>query len=334
MAKSCSKSCGIGGQAVMEGVMMKNQERYAVAVRKQNGEIDVMTDEFKSVAPNKKLTEIPFIRGTFNFIDSLVLGTKALSHSAEFYTEEEEKEKKPGILEKIMGDNAEKVMTGATVAFSLVMAVALFMILPYFISQFFKQYILSVSLLSLLEGVMRILIFVIYVAAISLMKDIKRVYMYHGAEHKCINCIEHGYELNVKNVMKSSKQHKRCGTSFMLFVMFVSVAFFVFIRVENPIWRIVIRILLIPVIAGVSYEIIRLAGRSNNIFVRLISAPGMWLQRLTTAEPDEQMVEVAIKSVEAVFDWKAYFKETFDYDVDGTYEDSEEETVNDLSGSL
>ena len=154
-----------------------------------------------------------------------------------------------------------------------------------------------------------------------MMKDIRRVYMYHGAEHKCINCIERGYELNLKNVMKSSKQHKRCGTSFMLFVMLVSVIFFIFIRVESPVLRLAVRILLIPVIAGVSYEIIRLAGKSNHILIRIISAPGMWLQRLTTREPDEDMVEVAIKAVEAVFDWKQYFKDTFGYDVDGPADD-------------
>ncbi len=326
MAKTGTRSCGIGGQAVMEGVMMKNQDRYAIAVRKQDGEIDVQSFEYKSVAPSKLLTKIPFIRGVFNFVDSLVLGTKALSHSSDFYLEEE-KEKKPGILEKIFGKNAEKAVTGLTVLFSLVMAIALFMILPYYISLFFKRYILSASLLALVEGVLRILIFVIYITLISMMKDIKRVYMYHGAEHKCINCIEHGYVLNVKNVMKSSKQHKRCGTSFMLLVMFVSVVFFIFIRVENPIWRVVIRLLLIPVIAGVSYEIIRIAGNSNNIFIRIISAPGMWMQRLTTAEPDRKMIEVAIKSVEAVFDWKAYFKETFDYVVEDNYEDEDLEEM-------
>ena len=148
------------------------------------------------------------------------------------------------------------------------------------------------------------------------MKDIRRVYMYHGAEHKCINCIERGRELTVKNVRKSSRLHKRCGTSFLLFVMLVSIVLFWFIRVQNPLLRLGLRILLIPVIAGISYELIRLAGRSDNFLVRIISAPGMWLQRLTTKEPDDSMIEVAIASVEAVFDWKAYLKETFGYDVE------------------
>lgn len=315
-----NNSCGVGGQAVMEGVMMKNKEKYAVAVRKPNGEIEVMTSEYKTIAPNKKLIEIPFIRGVFNFVDSMVLGTKCLTYSSEFFEDEEEKKEK-GFIEKKLGDKATKVFTGLTVAFSIIVAIALFMVLPYYISRLFEIYIMSTSLLALLEGVVRILIFVCYVVAISFMKEIKRVYMYHGAEHKCINCIEKGYPLTVKNVMKASKQHKRCGTSFMLFVMFVSVIFFVFIHVQSPIMRVVVRILLIPVIAGVSYEIIRLAGSSNNIFIRILSAPGLWLQRLTTREPDEEMVEVAIKSVEAVFDWKQFLKDKFDYDVDGSEED-------------
>lgn len=313
--------CGIGGQAVLEGVMMKNKDKYAVAVRRPDGEIEVMTDEYKTVAPVKKLTEIPFIRGVFNFVDSLVLGTRCLNYSSEFYEEDSPEEKKEGWFQRIFGEKADQILTYLTVGFSVIMAAALFMILPYFLSQFFSRYIMSTSLLALLEGVLRILIFVAYVALISMMKDIRRVYMYHGAEHKCINCIERGYELNVKNVMKSSKQHRRCGTSFMLFVMFVSVIFFIFIRVESPLLRLVVRILLIPVIAGVSYEIIRLAGKSNHILVRILSAPGMWLQKLTTREPDEAMVEVAIKSVEAVFDWKQYFKDTFGYDVDGPADD-------------
>lgn len=306
---------------MLEGIMMKNKDKYAVAVRRPDGGIEVMTDEFSTVAPIRRLTEIPFIRGVFNFVDSLILGMRCLSFSSGFYEEEPADEGKKGWFERLFGDKADKILTSLTVVFSIAMAIALFMLLPYYISQFFRNYIMSTSLLALLEGVVRILIFVAYVAGISMMKDIRRVYMYHGAEHKCINCIERGYELNVKNVMKSSKQHKRCGTSFMLFVMLVSVAFFIFIRVESPALRVIVRILLIPVIAGVSYEIIRLAGRSNNILLRLISAPGMWLQRLTTREPDEEMVEVAIKSVEAVFDWKQYFKDTFGYDVDGPADD-------------
>lgn len=298
---------GIGGQAVLEGIMMKNKDLYAVAVRKPNGEIEVETEEYHGVAHGSVLTKIPFVRGIFMFLDSLILGMRTLNYSASFYEDEEAKETKTDkVADKLFGDRAEKVFMGLTVAISLVIAIALFMLLPYFLSTVFEKYVRNTSLIALIEGAIRILIFLIYVVAISAMKDIKRVYMYHGAEHKCINCIEHGHLLTVNNVKKSSRQHRRCGTSFLLFVMFVSVILFIIIRVDNPIGRVALRILLIPVIAGISYEIIRLAGRSNNVFVRILSAPGMWLQKLTTKEPDEDMIEVAIKAVEAVFDWKAF----------------------------
>lgn len=322
MAEKISKRyCGIGGQAVLEGVMMKNKDKYAVAVRKPDGKIAIKVDEYQSSTGDNKLFKLPFIRGVFNFWDSLVLGTKCLNYSASFYEDEEKEETgMDKAVNKMSDGNSEAVFSFLTVALSLVVALALFMVLPYFLADLLKVYIRNDSLLALTEAVIRILIFLVYVIAISLMKDIRRVYMYHGAEHKCINCIERGRELNVENVRKSSRQHKRCGTSFLLFVVFVSALLFFFIRVESPFLRIVIRILLIPVIAGIAYEIIRLAGRSDNILVRILSAPGMLLQRLTTKEPDDDMIEVAIASVEAVFDWKQYFKETFHYDVDDVAE--------------
>ena len=317
---------GIGGQAVLEGVMMKNKDRYAVAVRKTAGQIEVMAEDYEGIRGAKKVAEIPFLRGVFNFVDSLVLGMKTLTWSAGFFEEEEggkEESETDKKIEKAVGDSGEKLVMGATVVFSIVMAVAIFIVLPYFLSLLLSSYVRNASLLAIFEGILRILIFVGYVAAISAMKDIRRVYMYHGAEHKCINCIERGRELTVKNVRKSSRLHKRCGTSFLLFVMVVSVVLFMFIRVGNPVLRLLLRLALVPVIAGLSYEIIRLAGRTDNLLVRLISAPGMWLQRLTTREPDDSMIEVAIASVEAVFDWKAYLKETFGYDVDAWEEEKE-----------
>ena len=310
---------GIGGQAVLEGVMMKNKDRYAVAVRKSDGQIEVMAEDYEGIRGAKKVSGIPFLRGVFNFVDSLVLGMKTLTWSAGFFEEEEsgkEESEADRKFDKAVGDSGEKLVMGATVLFSIVMAVAIFIALPYFLSLLLSSYVRNTSLLAIFEGILRILIFVGYVAAISAMKDIRRVYMYHGAEHKCINCIERGRELTVKNVRKSSRLHKRCGTSFLLFVMVVSVILFMFIRVDNPALRLVLRLALVPVIAGVSYEIIRLAGRTDNALIRISSAPGMWLQRLTTREPDDSMIEVAIASVEAVFDWKAYLKETFGYDVD------------------
>ena len=305
---------GIGGQAVLEGVMMKNSTKYAVAVRKPDGDIDVQVEEYKGVCGDKKFAKLPLIRGVFAFVDSLVLGMRVTMHSASFYEDEEETteetEKKASV------SRADDIMMGITVAVSVVIAVGLFMLLPFLISDLLGKYIRNASLVAILEGIFRILIFVGYIAAISLMKDINRLYMYHGAEHKCINCIERGRPLTVKNVMRSSRQHKRCGTSFLLFVVLVSVIIFFFIRVDNMAMKLVLRLLLVPVIAGISYEIIRLAGRSNNILIRIISTPGMWMQRLTTKEPDEDMVAVAIASVEAVFDWKAYLEETFGYEAE------------------
>lgn len=303
---------GIGGQAVMEGVMMKNQEKYAVAVRKPDNEIVVEVSEYKGSIKNKKIKNIPILRGVFNFIESLVLGVKTLTFSASFYEEEEEKgeKKEPETEEEVKkAKRKEDAMMGGTVAVSIVLAVAIFMILPYYISTFFQRFTSSHMLVALLEGILRLAIFIGYVAVISLMPDIRRVYMYHGAEHKCINCIEHGMDLTVENVKLSSKQHKRCGTSFLLIVMVISMFFFMFIHVDSGILRLVLRLLLIPVIAGVSYEFIRIAGRSDNRLVNLLSKPGLWLQGLTTKEPDEAMIEVGIASVEAVFDWKAYVEE-------------------------
>lgn len=297
---------GIGGQAVMEGVMMKNQERYAVAVRKPDQEISVETFDYPGLVKNKTLKNAPIIRGVLNFIDSLVLGMRTLTYSASFFEDEEAEKKKE---DPVKAEKKEKREMGFTVCLSVVMAVAIFMILPYYLSLFFQKFVTSPTVLALIEGVIRLAIFVGYILLISCMEDIKRVFMYHGAEHKCINCIEHGMELNVENVRKSSRQHKRCGTSFLLFVMIVSIIFFAFIRVDSPILRVVLRLLLIPVVAGVSYEFIRLAGRSDNAFVNLLSKPGLWMQGLTTKEPDDAMIEVGIASVEAIFDWRAYLKE-------------------------
>lgn len=312
---------GIGGQAVMEGVMMKNQEKYAVAVRKPDQEIIVEVSEYNGLIQNKKIRNIPILRGVFSFIESLVLGMRTLTFSASFFEEEEDTKKEKQELTQEEAERQQKkakkqedAMMGGTVVVSIVLAVAIFMVLPYYISVFFQRFISSQTAIALLEGVLRLVIFIGYVAAISLMPDIKRVYMYHGAEHKCINCIEHELDLTVENVRKSSKQHKRCGTSFLLIVMIISIFFFMFIRVDSGILKLVLRLVLIPVIAGVSYEFIRVAGRSDNGLVNILSTPGMWLQRLTTREPDDSMIEVGIASVEAVFDWKSYVEKVREED--------------------
>ena len=310
------KYSGIGGQAVLEGIMMKNKEKYSVAVRTPQGDIDVVVEEYDSFLPIKGISRIPFVRGVFNFIDSLVLGMRTLNYSASFYEEEQDRHKKEKILDRIFKDNADKVLSGVTVIFSIAIAIAIFVLLPYFLAQKLGTYVMSDAMLGIAEGLLRVVIFILYLILISCMKDIRRVFMYHGAEHKCINCIENAYPLTVENVRKSSRLHKRCGTSFMFYVVFISVVLFIFINVDDPIMRVVIRLLLIPVIASLAYEIIRLAGKTDFILVRILSAPGMMLQKLTTREPDDDMIEVAIAAVEAVFDWKQFFIDKFHYDVD------------------
>ncbi|MDD7643659.1 MAG: DUF1385 domain-containing protein [bacterium] len=309
---------GIGGQAVMEGVMMKNKDTYAVAVRKSDGEIIIEKKEYKNIFGDSAFVRLPLVRGVVNFIDSLVLGMSSLNFSAQFFEEE-------GVKKELTADEAAKAkkkedaMMGGTVALSIILAVAIFMMLPYWLSTFFAKLGWSDTGIAIAEGVIRVAIFLVYVVGISLMKDIRRVYMYHGAEHKCINCIEHGMDLTVENVKKSSRLHKRCGTSFLFFVVIVSVILFIFIRVESPVLRVVVRILLIPLIAGISYELIRLAGRSEGRIIGVLSKPGMMLQKLTTREPDDDMIEVGIASVEAVFDWKAYVQKMREEDcLDGS----------------
>ena len=292
---------------MLEGIMMRNGGKYSVAVRKSDGEIAVDVQDYHSVIPWNTPLKIPFIRGIFSFIDSLVLGMKTLMYSASFFEEEEEEiltEKEAAKQEK-----QEKLFMTLTFILAVVIAIALFMVLPYFLSSFVEKYTRSHTAMTIFEGVIRVAIFLVYIFLISRTKDIRRTFMYHGAEHKCINCIEHGLELNVENVRKSSKQHKRCGTSFLFFVMIVSIIFCFFITSESQIARVLIRIALFPLISGVSYEIIRLAGNSDNALVNLLSRPGLWVQNMTTKEPDDSMIEVAICAVEKVFDWRTWQKE-------------------------
>lgn len=327
------KSSNIGGQAVIEGIMMRHGDSYSIAVRKPDQEIEVKVEAYKSFIKNKKLLSLPIIRGMFNFVDSLVVGTKCLMYSATFFEdEEEEKEKEKKVIskeERLKQEEKEarqeKWIMYGTVAFSVVISVAIFMLLPYFLTSLLRHFTTSQGILALVESVVRVLIFLLYLGLISRMKDIQRTFEYHGAEHKCINCIEHGMELNVENVMKSSREHKRCGTSFLFFVMIVSAIFLMFIRVDSHLWRVIIRILLLPIIAGISYEIIRLAGKSDNKLVNLLSKPGMLIQHMTTREPDEDEAIVAIAAVEAVFDWKAYLAENFDYEYEAEGVENSEE---------
>ena len=304
------KGSGIGGQAVIEGIMMRNGEDYAVAVRKPDGEIEIKKDKYTGIVKSDFLKKTPFIRGVFNFIDSMALGMKTLTFSASFYEEEEDKEKLTD-KEKVKAEKRDNILMGFTMVLSIALAIGLFTLLPLFLASFLRKITDSDLIIAIAEGVLRLAIFIGYMVVIAFMEDIRRVYMYHGAEHKCINCIENGLDLTVENVRKSSREHKRCGTSFLLYVVVISIILFFFIRVDSPLQRVVIRLCLIPVIAGISYEIIKLAGRSNSCIMGIVSRPGMWLQGLTTREPDDSMIEVAIKAVETVFDWRSFKEENF-----------------------
>ena len=315
----------------MEGIMMRNGGRCAVAVRKPNKQIEVVLTDCDDPREAKGIRNVPFFRGIFAFVDSLKLGMKTLSISAEYYVGEEEEETGfDRFMKKLFGNKAESVINAFTIVFAIALAIGLFFVLPAVISHYvLEANIVNKSLVLILEGLVRILIFILYILIISLSKDIRRTFMYHGAEHKCINCVENGKALNVKNVMRSSRRHRRCGTSFILFIMMISILLFFFIRVDSAYLRFGIRLLLIPVIAGISYEVLRLMGKYDNWFTKIISAPGLWFQSLTTKEPDKDMAEVAIKAVEAVFDWKAYLKENFGYvpsgEEEGWLDDDDEE---------
>lgn len=300
----------IGGQAVIEGVMMKNMDRYAVSVRKPNGKIETKVEECVSFAEKHPLFQLPVFRGMANFLESMVIGMKTLNYSASFYEDEEEQteSRTKQLLEKILGEKAEKIIMGIVLVFSLAISIGLFMILPYIASEALGKLIRNEYMILFMEGIIRIAIFLGYIVLISRMEDIKRVFMYHGAEHKTINCLEAGVPLTPENVDNFSRLHKRCGTSFIFIVMIISMVFFFFIRVDTIWLRIVLRLLFLPLVAGVSYEFIRLAGSSDHPLVQIFSKPGLALQRLTTKEPDHSMIEVAIASVEGVFDWREYLE--------------------------
>jgi uncharacterized protein YqhQ len=325
------KSSNIGGQAVMEGVMMMNKDHYSVAVRRPDGEIEVKVEQHRPLTKHKGLLKVPILRGVFSFADSMIVGMSSLMYSASFYEDEEEEKKKPATKEeeeqqKAKKEKTDRLMMYGTVTFSVVIAVVLFLMVPYFLSELLHKAGAGTTLTAVAEAFVRVALFLGYLAAISRMEDIQRVFMYHGAEHKCINCVEHGLELNVENVLKSSREHKRCGTSFLLIVMVISILFFMVVRVDTIWLRIVSRIVLIPVIAGVSYEVLRLAGTSNSKIMDIVSRPGMWMQGLTTKEPDDSMIEVAIVAVEAVFDWKKYLEENFPEQYPAGYFEREDQT--------
>lgn len=301
---------GIGGQAVIEGIMMKNGEDYAVAVRKPNGEIEVKKEKYRALPDRYPLLRMPFLRGIFSFADAMVLGMRCLSYSASFF--EDDADSEPSRLERwligVFGERLEAVLSAVVIAFSFVAALMLFVLLPTLAVNFLSRWIVSESGRALLEGLLRVLIFVLYIRLISKAPDIRRTFEYHGAEHKCINCVEHGLPLTVENVMASSKEHKRCGTSFLVYVMMISILLFMLLRFDTLWLRLLSRLLLIPVIAGISYELLRVVGIYDNLLTELLFIPGMWMQGLTTTEPDAEEVAVAIAATEAVFDWREYLR--------------------------
>ena len=298
---------------MIEGIMMQNGDDYAIAVRKLDGEIEIKKDRYVSLTERYPVLGLPFIRGVFKFADSMVVGMKALTWSCSFFEDDEDAEpgKFEAWLDRVFGEKLESILMTVVMIFSFIMAIGIFMLLPLLIARLCRPFIPSETLMAVLEGFIRIAIFIIYIKMVSRMEDIRRTFMYHGSEHKCINCIEHGLALNVANVRASSKEHKRCGTSFIMIVMIISILFFMVIRTDTVWLRFLSRIVLIPVIAGVSYEFLRFAGRNDSRLVNFLSRPGMWMQGLTTTEPDDSMIEVAIAAVEEVFDWRAYLNENF-----------------------
>ena len=316
------KPSNIGGQAVMEGIMMRHKDQYAVGVRRPDGQIEIKTEAYRSVFGKSALLKKPLIRGVVGFVDSLVIGTRCLMYSAEIAGDEEENEKQkekekdlsPQEKEKKKAkeDRIFKVMLYVTVAVSILISIGAFMLLPYALASLLRRIGSGEVVVTIAEAFVKLLLFMGYLILISRMKDIQRTFMYHGAEHKCINCVENGLALTVENVMNSSRFHRRCGTSFLFLVMLVSIFLhFVFVLVPSYPVRLFGRLLMVPVVAGISYEIIQWAGRTDTACARFFSKPGLAMQRLTTREPTEDMAEVAIAAVEAVFDWRAYLKEEF-----------------------
>ena len=315
------KSSNIGGQAVMEGIMMRHKDKYSIAVRRPDNEIELKVEDYKCVFGNAKFLKYPLIRGVVSFVDSLVVGTKCLMYSAEIAgdeEDEEDKQKNAALSEeelaakKAKEDKQFKWLLYVTVAVSIVVSVAAFMLLPYALASLCRRVGASEFAVTIVEAFVKLALFMGYMLLISRMKDIQRTFMYHGAEHKCINCVEHGLPLTVDNVLASSRLHKRCGTSFLFLVMLVSIFLhFIFVLVPFYWVRLFGRLLMVPVVAGISFEIIQWAGRSDSKLADFFSKPGLAMQKLTTKEPTADMAEVAIRAVEAVFDWKAYLNEEF-----------------------
>lgn len=308
------KSSNIGGQALIEGIMMRSGDEYSVAVRTPDQQIVVKKEPFHSIVRSKLWKKIPVVRGVISFIDSLAVGFGAMFYSASFYDDEPEQKELSEEEKNRQNEKDQKVFFGVFLV-SFVAAILLFVLLPYYVSMLIGRVIPLHFAVTMIEAVLRIAIFLVYLALMTRIKDVNRTFMYHGAEHKCINCIEHGMPLTVENVMKSSRFHRRCGTSFLVIVVILSALILMLVQTDSTVLRVAFRLILIPLIAGLSFELLQYTGSHNNRFVDLIVKPGIATQHLTTAEPDESMVEVAIAAVEEVFDWRAYLRREFGADV-------------------
>ncbi|MGL5716044.1 MAG: DUF1385 domain-containing protein [Paraclostridium sp.] len=294
------KKPSVGGQAVIEGVMMQSKTKRAVAVRKNNGEIVVEKKKIKSWVSEKNIDKIPFVRGAFILIDTMIEGIKSLNFSSDFFLEEEEEDALDKLIKKMFKDKANDVIIGISLVLGLLLSLALFFVTPTIIGGLFSNITDNKLILNLLEGITRFCILFIYIVLISKNKDIQRVFQYHGAEHKAIYCYENDLELTVENARKFTTLHPRCGTNFLFIVMFTSVILFSFFGWPNPITRIIMRIICVPIVAGIAYEIIKMVGKYDNFITKIISYPGMMLQKFTTNEPDDSQLEVALKALEAV----------------------------------
>jgi len=291
----------IGGQAIIEGVMMRGPNDIAIAVRKPNNEIELKKEKLNTLGMRYKIFRLPFLRGVISLVEAMMIGTKALMYSAEFFEEEERPVDKKTFTEKIFKEHAADVEMFFAVLVAIVIAIGAFMILPTILTNFFKTRVDNSVVLNLIEGLIRIILFLAYVIAVSRLEDIKRVFEYHGAEHKTIHCYENQEELTVENVKKFSILHPRCGTSFLFMVMIVSILVLSFFGWPNPLQRFLVRILMFPVIAGISYEINRFIGKSNSKLAYFFSYPGLMIQKLATVkEPDGDQIQVAIESLKAV----------------------------------
>ena len=290
-------------QAVIEGVMMQSKNKRAIAVRKSNGEIVVEKNKIKSWVSEKNIDKIPFLRGAFILIDTMIEGIKSLNFSSEFFLEEEEEEDVlDKLISKVFKDKANDAIIGISLLLGLLLSTTLFIVTPTIIGGFFSNIIDNKFALNLIEGITRLCILFIYIVTISKNKDIQRVFQYHGAEHKAIYCYENNLELTVENAKQFTTLHPRCGTNFLFIVMFTSIILFSFFGWPNPIMRIMMRIICVPIVAGVAYEIIKLLGKYDNFITKIISYPGMMLQKFTTNEPDDSQLEVALESLKAVLD--------------------------------